>query len=335
MNRDEIIASIPKDYRKQASRDLSVFTSSIFGETYVKTFKELFGMEFPSIFFVVRKGNFMTFYRSDNHHQSLRKELGEKLRDKKFARDVVKKLRDHTNWFNFFIPAHPTIKEFAAKRMEFVDNYRSFFAYHQVVYWGGDYIIEHYPGLTETIRALQEVYAYNERVVPDVESYLCRIKVDHLTYAQDFGNFREVGLLFLKDQNTIPMYQDDLEAVESHIIGLSKKTQMVREFSGIGICKGITTGPVQVIHNPNKLYEARPEHIIVTGMTRPQFNHILSQCRGVIANEGNILSHAAILARETGMPCIVGTRNATDILKDGDTVELNATQGLVRILKRA
>ena len=151
MNVEQIKKILPKDYRKQASRDLSVFTSSIFGETYIKSFKELFGIEFPSILWVVRKGNFMTFYRSENDHQNFRKNIGEKLRNKEFASYVVNKLRELTDWFNEFIQNNNSSRNFSERKEEFVNNYRFFFAYHQAVYWGGDYLLEHYPGLKEKI----------------------------------------------------------------------------------------------------------------------------------------------------------------------------------------
>ena len=54
----------------------------------------------------------------------------------------------------------------------------------------------------------------------------------------------------------------------------------------------------------------------------------------IVTNEGGITSHAAILAREYNIPCIVGTKIATQILKDGDMVEVDANSGLVRILKK-
>ena len=50
---------------------------------------------------------------------------------------------------------------------------------------------------------------------------------------------------------------------------------------------------------------------------------------------GGLLSHAAIVSREFGIPCIVGTGNATSILKDGDQVEVDATNGIVKITKKA
>jgi len=54
----------------------------------------------------------------------------------------------------------------------------------------------------------------------------------------------------------------------------------------------------------------------------------------IVTNEGGISSHAAIVARELQKPCIIGTRFATEVLKDGDTVEVDAEAGIVRVLER-
>lgn len=62
------------------------------------------------------------------------------------------------------------------------------------------------------------------------------------------------------------------------------------------------------------------DKIVVTEMTQPNMVSLFRQCKGIITNEGGVLSHACILSREYGIPCIVGTSNATRILKDGDAV---------------
>ncbi len=233
----------------------------------------------------MRKGNFQTFYRSEKDHQHFRKEIGTQLQNPWFAPLVVGKLRHYTDWINTFISTNATLLQFLSQKKEFVDSYRAFFAYHQAVYWGGDYLIEHNPELQETIKSLQEVYAYNERVVPNVEKYLCGLGIDHLTYTQEEGYFKEIGLLFFNNQDTAYLYSQELDDVESYILSLSASdTVGVRELKGISVSKGKVIGPVQVIKNPHLLYESKHDHIIVTGMTRPQFNHILSKSKGIIAN---------------------------------------------------
>ncbi len=97
-------------------------------------------------------------------------------------------------------------------------------------------------------------------------------------------------------------------------------------------------GVIKVISSEFNLEKQFPKFnkgdILVTQMTTPNYLPILRQASGIITDEGGMLSHAAIVSRELNLPCIVGTKNATKVLKDEDLVELNADKGVIRILKK-
>lgn len=73
--------------------------------------------------------------------------------------------------------------------------------------------------------------------------------------------------------------------------------------------------------------------VLVTGMTRPEFLPLMKRASAIVTNEGGVTCHAAIVSRELGIPCVIGTKNATDIIKNGDIVEVRATHGTVRVIK--
>ncbi len=75
--------------------------------------------------------------------------------------------------------------------------------------------------------------------------------------------------------------------------------------------------------------------ILVTGMTNPQMIPFIKDATAIVTDEGGITCHAAIISREMKKPCITGTKNATQILKNGDLIEVDANKGIVKILKRA
>lgn len=77
------------------------------------------------------------------------------------------------------------------------------------------------------------------------------------------------------------------------------------------------------------------DKILVTIQATPHFFPYLKDIKAIITDEGGITCHAAIIAREFGKPCIVGTGNATKILKRGDLVEVNFNRGVVKILEQA
>jgi pyruvate,water dikinase len=59
----------------------------------------------------------------------------------------------------------------------------------------------------------------------------------------------------------------------------------------------------------------------------------MKKAKGIITDEGGMLSHAAIVSRELGLPCVVGTVKGTRVLKDGDLVEVDADKGIIKVLK--
>ena len=93
----------------------------------------------------------------------------------------------------------------------------------------------------------------------------------------------------------------------------------------------IITGKIRVIFDPSK-DTLKEGEILVTSMTRPEFVPIMKKALAIITDEGGIACHAAIVSRELGIPCIIGTKNATKMLKDGDKVEVNSNAGTVKII---
>lgn len=96
--------------------------------------------------------------------------------------------------------------------------------------------------------------------------------------------------------------------------------------------KGITKGIARIIANPYSFKQFNQGDILISPMTRPDFLPLMNKASAIITDAGGLLCHAAIVAREIGKPCIIGTKNATSIFSDGDLVEVNANKGIVRKL---
>jgi len=100
---------------------------------------------------------------------------------------------------------------------------------------------------------------------------------------------------------------------------------------GIGSCKGTVTGRVKIFnefHIPSE-----PFDIMVAKNTDPGWTSLIALAKGMIIQNGGILSHAAIVSREKGIPTVINVKNATKWLKDGQLVELNGSTGEVKILE--
>lgn len=99
-------------------------------------------------------------------------------------------------------------------------------------------------------------------------------------------------------------------------------------------CRGKVTGKVRIIMKKEELNNFKEGEILVTSMTSIDFVPIMKKAAAIITNEGGITCHAAIVSRELNVPCVIGTNVATKILQTGDEVEVDATRGIVRIVKK-
>ena len=99
--------------------------------------------------------------------------------------------------------------------------------------------------------------------------------------------------------------------------------------SGLGVTRGTAEGPARVVGSRREYGRVQPGDILVTRMTDPDFVLVADRIAGLVTDQGGRLCHAAILAREWGLPCIVGCRDATETIADGQRVRLDALAGIV------
>lgn len=105
---------------------------------------------------------------------------------------------------------------------------------------------------------------------------------------------------------------------------------------GIGTSSGIVEGEVVVINSIDNIDVTAIENkIIVTPMTDPGWVYLLMNCKGIIAQQGSLLSHTAIISRELNKPAIVNVANVMNILQTGDKVKVNGTTGDIEVIEHA
>jgi phosphohistidine swiveling domain-containing protein len=109
--------------------------------------------------------------------------------------------------------------------------------------------------------------------------------------------------------------------------------EKVSDLKGQVAFPGVVRGKVRKVFGRKDLAVFQEGEIIVSPSTTPDFMPALVKAIGIITDEGGIVSHAAIISRELGIPCVVGTKNATRFLKNGDLVEVDANTGIVRKVK--
>jgi pyruvate,water dikinase len=106
------------------------------------------------------------------------------------------------------------------------------------------------------------------------------------------------------------------------------------EVTGTPACKGLVKGIAKVIPfsmNPTDYFHKMEKgNILVSDTTGPEMMVLIEKASAIVTDEGGITSHAAIISREFNIPCVVGTKYATEIFKDGDLIEVNAFNGIVK-----
>ncbi|MBI2129525.1 hypothetical protein HYU07_04765 [Candidatus Woesearchaeota archaeon] len=113
---------------------------------------------------------------------------------------------------------------------------------------------------------------------------------------------------------------------------IAKKGIIKGFIASVGNGEKTIEGKARVVFDPVKDAFSNGE-ILVTGMTRPEFVPLMKKAKAIITNEGGITTHAAIISRELKIPCIIGTKIATDILKSGDIVEIDMEKGIIRKIR--
>lgn len=106
------------------------------------------------------------------------------------------------------------------------------------------------------------------------------------------------------------------------------------DLMGESISAGVIRGRAKVLHSPYEK-ELHKGEILVTRATEPSWTPVFVNAVGVVLEIGGPLQHGAIIAREYGLPCVSGIENATEVIDDGDYIEVDGTSGLVRILEKS
>jgi pyruvate,water dikinase len=136
-----------------------------------------------------------------------------------------------------------------------------------------------------------------------------------------------------KDGETGKLYilQARPETVQSRSGGtlqryaLKGRSQVLAEGRSIG--QRIGTGLVRVIRNNKDMHRVQPGDVLVADMTDPDWEPVMKRAAAIVTNRGGRTCHAAIIARELGVPAVVGCRDATEVLRDGQAVTVSCAEG--------
>jgi pyruvate,water dikinase len=97
--------------------------------------------------------------------------------------------------------------------------------------------------------------------------------------------------------------------------------------AGRAVTQKVGVGPVRIVLDPSEMHEVQPGDVLVADMTDPNWEPVMKRASALVTNRGGRTCHAAIIARELGIPAIVGSVNATDLLREGEIVTVSCAEG--------
>jgi len=174
-------------------------------------------------------------------------------------------------------------------------------------------------------------YAINDEEITLLAKWAVVIE-DH--YSEKAGHHKPMDMEWAKDGVTGDLFivQARPETVHSQKEMTQLETFVMKEkgnvlVEGRSVGQRIGSGPVRVIRDVHNIHEFKEGEVLVTEMTDPDWEPIMKIASAIVTNRGGRTCHAAIISRELGIPCLVGTEDGTEKLKDGQEVTVDCSEG--------
>jgi len=123
-----------------------------------------------------------------------------------------------------------------------------------------------------------------------------------------------------------------IEIVMGEMFAVRDKQASAAKISGHAASPGEIVGVARLVLDPQDMARVRKGDVLITRSTAPSYNALLPLLSGIVTDRGGTLSHAAVVAREYGIPAVVGTGNATELIRDGVRVRVDGARGTVEVL---
>ena len=144
---------------------------------------------------------------------------------------------------------------------------------------------------------------------------------EHYQFPQDVEWAKENGEIFIVQTRPVTTIKEMAEVTPEITAPVL--------LSGSSASPGIASGPVKIVADPSLIDKVLDGDILVAEMTTPDFVPAMKRAAAIVTDRGGRTAHAAIVSRELGIPCVVGTEGATATLKDGQVLTVNGTSGKI------
>lgn len=329
---------------------------SYWGPQYHHSLKKHLGEYFDHTLFIHRKGT-VSFFISENEFRHFGKILAKKSeKELSFVKKYCDAIKNNTD---ILLP----LMEHLQKKIPTLAEYEQFssvfdrhLAYHVFIKKTIDFLsIE---GLDKLLPMFKDARLYSEKIYSESERFFRNImkfiaekekrnanfltcltqkefesylKNENLPSEAELTKRYEASVLYFEKDKMFLFFGEDVVKIEKTIAKLAIANKNV--VKGITAYPGKISGKARIVLDPFNAPTFNEGDILVTGMTRPEFMPLIKKSAAIVTDVGGILCHAAITAREMKIPCVVGVAVATKIFKNDDTLEVDATNGIVKRVK--
>ncbi len=326
---------------------------SYWGLQYFRDLKKELGLNFAHTLFIHRNG-ISAFYLPDSEYRRLGKTLADRsIKSYSYARkycegmkkntDILlpmmkklgRKVPSNSDYLKFlkFYDRHISFQVFVKKTIDFFSSsqlerfgpiFRDARIYSESVYTKSE----------ELYRNFAKHIAKREGYSPDYLTCLTQTEFEEYIKNQKLPDQRtlkkrfEASALYFENGREVIVTGKKVNQIEAILTNQSVKNN--GKIKGTTAYPGKVQGVARIVVDPFKVRTFHLGDILITGMTRPEFLPLIKKASAIITDVGGVLCHAAITAREMKKPCVIGTKIATKVLKDGDLVEVDADEGIVK-----
>lgn len=327
--------------RPTVKRDISLFSVLAWQKGYVEDFLDNFGWSYPIIFHY--DGVRVNFYHTQSDFAYFKQTITKRLvsddelfqrYNKEFVRNILE-LRA--------IWKRPTTERLL-DTFRLIGRIMSFY-----VFVVSDEVVNRRPEAWNS-RHISEgiLYTVDEALEDLLRTKLIALKIDpQLAHILTLGEIQSVSrddrlniapitprqkgyIIFQQKLRTEQSFADF--CTEEGFLNPEDKVSdsSVTHITGIAAFSGKAIGRVVILHGRSDLPKVRDGDVVVAVMTNANYTPAIIRASALVTDEGGVTCHAAIVARELKKPCIIGTKIATRVLKDGDRVEVDADKGMIR-----
>lgn len=178
----------------------------------------------------------------------------------------------------------------------------------------------------EIPKDLQDKPALTDKQILELAKYSLKIE-RHYNFPQDIEwAMDKDGNFYILQSRPVTAGVTDVEIKDKQKGEFMEQDIIIR---GLGVSPGLGCGKAKIILNVKDIVRLEKGEVLVTEMTTPDWVPAMKKASAIVTNLGGKTCHAAIVSRELGVPCIVGTKNATEVIQDGQIITIDGKRGVV------